>query len=136
MEKRLFRIILSAALIALLILLECSESSLKEQILEKIGTSLAANALPVSRMSREDKLLQVVMGNPLYFQNADMERLAESKLIYMENNGKGGAAGEGQGADGDSDLPGSADVSSGGGGKPCPGSDNERSRFGNRGLCE
>ena len=31
MEKRLFRIILSAALIALLILLECSESSLKEQ---------------------------------------------------------------------------------------------------------
>lgn len=110
-EKRLFRIILSAALIALLILLECSESSLKEQILEKIGTSLAANALPVSRMSREDKLLQVVMGNPLYFQNADMERLAESKLIYMENNGKDGAAGEGQGADGDSDLPGSADAS-------------------------
>ena len=87
MEKRLFRIILSTALIAFLILLECSESSLKEQILGKIGTSLAANAFPVSRMSQEDKLLQVVMGNPLYFQNTDMERLAESKLIYMENNG-------------------------------------------------
>ena len=112
MEKRLFRIILSTALIALLILLECSESSLKEQILEKIGTSLAANAFPVSRMSREDKLLQVVMGNPLYFQNSDMERLAESKLIYMENNGKDkSTSGEGQGANGESDLKGSAEAS-------------------------
>ncbi|MCI8364130.1 MAG: stage II sporulation protein P [Eubacterium sp.] len=112
MEKRLFRIILSTALIALLILLECSESSLKEQVLGKIGTALAANAFPVSRMSREDKLLQVVMGNPLYIQNMDMERLAESKLIYMENHGgEKTSSGEGQGANGESDLQGSADAS-------------------------
>lgn len=112
MEKRLFRIILSAALIALLIIMECSEGGLKEQVLGKIGTSLIQNALPVSAMSRKDQLLQAVMGNLLCFEDQGMERMAGSKLIYMENHGRDKSSyGEEQGVNGDSDLQGSVDAS-------------------------
>ena len=93
MKKGLTKIGLFAGMIALLIFLECGESSLKDKILGEIGTSLYESAFLPGKMQEGSLLVELAAGERLYFQNQDSEKLARNKLIYMENQERSQTAG-------------------------------------------
>lgn len=111
MKRGLFQIFMSLLVIAALIFLECTDSTRKDEVLAKIGTSLYENAFPVSRMNQNDMLPAILAGNKIYFQGNLAKGPAESKLIYMENQGGGNAGEMAAGGDGEPDVPGSVDAS-------------------------
>lgn len=88
MKNRLCQSFLFVGIIAVLLVLECSGGEWKDGLLLKISTSLYQNIFPVSKLSEGEALLQIAAGNHLYFQAQGSERLTESKLIYMENQGQ------------------------------------------------
>lgn len=111
MKRGLFQIFMSLLIIAALIFLECTDSTRKDEVLAKIGTSLYESAFPVSRMNQNDMLPAVLAGNKIYFQGNLAKGTAGSKLIYMENQGGANAGEIAAGGDGESDVPGSVDAS-------------------------
>lgn len=110
MKKGLTKIGLFAGMIALLIFLECGESSLKDKILGEIGTSLYESAFLPAKMQEGSLLLELAAGERLYFQNQDSEKLARNKLIYMENQERGQTAG-GESSEEDFELYSSGEAS-------------------------
>lgn len=110
MKKGLTKIGLFAGMIALLIFLECGESSLKDKILGEIGTSLYESAFLPGKMQEGSLLLELAAGERLYFQNQDSEKLARNKLIYMENQEPGQTAG-GESSEEDFELYSSGEAS-------------------------
>lgn len=117
MKNRLFQSILFAGIIIFLVMIECLGGEWRDELLLKISTSLYQNAFPVSKMSEGDLLTQVVFGNYLYFQSQDSEKLTESKLIYMENQGQSAGSEALPGAEQDSE----ADLASSGAGSAVAG---------------
>lgn len=113
MKNKLFQSLLFAGIIAVLVILECFGGGWKDELLLKISTSLYKNAFPVSKLSEGDMLTQVVFDSCLYFQSQDSERLTESKLIYMENQGQkaGSEAVQGSNQDNEAGLASSEDGS-------------------------
>ncbi len=111
LKRGLFQIFMSLLIIAALIFLECTDSTRKDEVLAKIGTSLYESAFPVSRMNQNDMLPAVLAGNKIYFQGNLAKGTAGSKLIYMENQGGANAGEIAAGGDGESDVPGSVDAS-------------------------
>lgn len=111
MKRGLFQIFMSLLVIAALIFLECTDSTRKDEVLAKIGTSLYEGAFPVSRMNQNDMLSVILAGNKIYFQGDLAKGPAESKLIYMENQGGENTGEMAAGGDGEPDVPGSVDAS-------------------------
>lgn len=111
MKRGLFQIFMSLLVIAALIFLECTDSTRKDEVLAKIGTSLYEGAFPVSRMDQNDMLSAILVGNKIYFQGDLAKGPAESKLIYMENQGGENTGEMAAGGDGEPDVPGSVDAS-------------------------
>lgn len=110
MKKGLTKIGLFAGMIALLIFLECGESSLKDKILGEIGTSLYESAFLPGKMQEGSLLVELAAGERLYFQNQDSEKLARNKLIYMENQERSQTAG-GESSEEDFELYSSGEAS-------------------------
>lgn len=111
MKRGLFQIFLSVLVIAVLIFLECTDSTRKDEVLAKIGTSLYENAFPVCRMDRNDMLSTILAGNRLWFQGGSAGRPAENKLVYMENRGGENTGEVTAGGDNEPEVPGSVDAS-------------------------
>lgn len=110
-KRGLFQILMSMLVIAVLIFLECTDSTQKDEVLAKIGTSLYKSAFPLSGKNPEDMLSAILAGSRLYFRGDSLRKPAEGKLIYMENQGGENTSEAADAAEGEPELPGSVDAS-------------------------
>lgn len=88
MKRKRIPICMMMGIIALLVYFECGESEWKDVLLKKIGTSLCEEVCPMNKLKAENVVGEVVLGDRIYFQGRSSKQSAESKLIYMENQGE------------------------------------------------